>query len=61
MKKFTITLKYSKEDKAWIARCKELDGCVTHGKTIKKAMKYIGEAMRLHLDCIEESNEKQIK
>ena len=49
--------KYAKEGGAYWAKCVELDGCFTQGKTLAELKENMREALDLHLD--EPSNSKR--
>jgi antitoxin HicB len=48
--------KYTKEGAMYWAKCVELDGCFTQGKTLDELKRNMREALNLHLD--EPSNSK---
>jgi antitoxin HicB len=48
--------KYTKEGSIYWAKCVELDGCFTQGKTLDELKKNMHETLNLHLD--EPSNSK---
>lgn len=54
---YEIDIAYSPEDKAYVARVPELQGCVTHGSTYVEALKYAEEAIACWLEDAETSGE----
>ena len=54
---YKVDIRWSDEDKAWIARVPELDGVVTHGDTIVEAAKMAEDAIALYLDSLKAHNE----
>jgi predicted RNase H-like HicB family nuclease len=49
---YKVDIRWSDDDKAWIARVPELDGVVTHGDTVVAAAKMAEEAIALHLESL---------
>ena len=45
MKKYSLVLQYSEEDKAFVVTVPALPGCMTHGSTPAKAVKMAEEAI----------------
>jgi predicted RNase H-like HicB family nuclease len=42
---YSILIQWSEEDQVYLATVPELSGCITHGKTYKKALKQVKYAM----------------
>ncbi len=42
------------EDGIWIATCPSLPGCISQGKTEKKALQNIKNAVKLHIQTLAE-------
>ena len=55
MRRFSVIL-YSGEDGYILARCPELDNCMTQGNTIDEAIFNIKECIELMLEVQEDSN-----
>lgn len=53
-----LTVKFQKEGKKWTVECIEL-GTATFGRSLKEAKKKIGEAILLHLNTLEDVNERE--
>ena len=51
---YPIELRYSPEDKAWIAEVYDLPGCLAHGKTQAAAVKAAAEAAELWVEVAHE-------
>jgi predicted RNase H-like HicB family nuclease len=54
---YKVDIRWSDEDKAWIARVPELDGVVTHGDTVVEAAKMAEDAIALYVDSLKAHNE----
>ena len=60
-KDFHIVLK-SQRGEGFVARCLELPGCLSEGKTEEEALKNIEDAIRLYLRDVErEAKEKKAR
>jgi len=60
-KQFHVVLKRQKGD-GFIARCLDLPGCLSEGKTEEEALRNIEDAIRLYLRDIErEAREKKAR
>ena len=60
-KQFHVVLKRQKGD-GFIARCLDLPGCLSEGKTEEEALRNIEDAIRLYLRDIErEAKEKKAR
>lgn len=51
---YQILIYWSREDNAFLAEVPELPGCMAHGKTQKKALANIKEALELWIDTAQE-------
>lgn len=51
--KIVVEVQWSKEDKCFIARS-NLQGCSTHGDTVKEALEMAGDAVSLWIECVNE-------
>lgn len=49
---YKVDIRWSDEDKAWVARVPELDGVVTHGDTLVEAAENAEDAIELHLESL---------
>lgn len=47
---YSIHMQWSDEDNAYLVTVPELPGCVTHGKTYKKALKSAKQVIELWID-----------
>lgn len=56
--KYTITIFWSKEDQAYIAKVEELKGCSAFGETREEALKEINIAMDLWLKVAKEHGDE---
>jgi antitoxin HicB len=56
--KYKIDLLWDDEDKIYIARVPELDGCMSHGKTEHEALKNVEKAMAGWIASAKEFNMK---
>ena len=54
----TITLQFRKEGRRWVACCDEL-GTATFGRSIPEAERKLKEAIVLHLNTLEDVNERE--
>ena len=54
---YKVDIRWSDEDKAWIARVPELDGVVTHGDTVVEAAKMAEDAIALYIDSLQAHDE----
>ena len=54
MHKYAITIRWSDEDRAFIAEAPELPGCMAHGGTHESALAEIQVAVSLRLDTAAE-------
>jgi len=52
-----VTVQFKKEGKKWVAECIEL-GTSTFGRSLKEAKKRLNEAIFLHLNTLEDVNER---
>lgn len=52
--RYSITLSWSDEDRAFIADVPELPGCMAHGDSYETALANVREAITLWLDAAEE-------
>ncbi len=50
--KYRVDIIWSPEDKSYIARVPELDGCVTHGDSLESAAANAEEAIEIYLESI---------
>jgi len=57
MGNYTVTIKYCKVDKIFVAFVPELKGCMAHGKTQTEALKEIQTAIELWLETAKEVGE----
>ncbi len=57
MLKYGVNLRWSDEDKAFIARVPELPGCMAHGEDLESALGQIRKAMKLWVDTATEAGE----
>ncbi len=55
---YHVDIRWSDEDKIYVARVPELVGVVTHGDTVVQAAKMAEEAICLHLNSLAQHNEK---
>jgi predicted RNase H-like HicB family nuclease len=53
-----LTLKFKKENKRWTAYCEEL-GTATYGRSLPEADKRLKEAVKLHIQTLEDVGERQ--
>jgi len=53
-----LTIKFSKEGRRWLAECIEL-GTATFGRSLEEAKKRMDEAILLHLNTLEDVNERE--
>ena len=49
MRRLTIKLVFAPEYQGYVAEVRELPGCMSQGKTIKRVLKNVGEAIELFL------------
>ena len=54
----TITFQFRKEGRRWVACCDEL-GTATFGRSIPEAERKLKEAVVLHLNTLEDVNERE--
>ncbi|MBL0338393.1 MAG: type II toxin-antitoxin system HicB family antitoxin [Rhodospirillaceae bacterium] len=54
---YHIDLAWSDEDKAWIARVPDLQGCTAHGETAEDAAREIQTAIQLWLEVAKEDGD----
>jgi len=54
MQKYSISIHYSEEDGCYVASVPELTGCMAHGDTREEAMREIQDAMRLHIEMLQD-------
>ena len=54
---YKVDIRWSDEDKAWIARVPELDGVVTHGDTVVEAAKMAEDAIALYIESLQAHDE----
>lgn len=47
MKKYSARVRYSEEDKCFVARVPEIDGCMAHGETREEALRQLNVALSL--------------
>ena len=47
---------YPGEDGYWVAECPSLPGCVSQGKTKRKAIRNIKQAISCYIHALEEDN-----
>ncbi len=57
IKNYSYIVKYSLEDKAYVAKCVEL-GIMAHGDSQEEAIKEIKEATKVHLLMLSEDGEE---
>lgn len=50
--KYKVQIYWSEEDHTYIAKVPELDGVITHGKSIVEAARHADEAIKLHLESL---------
>jgi predicted RNase H-like HicB family nuclease len=53
-----LTLKFKRENKRWTACCEEL-GTATYGRSLPEADKRLKEAVKLHIQTLEDVGERQ--
>jgi len=58
VQKYEIILYWSNEDKVFVAEVPELPGCMAHGKTPKKALKNVNQAIELWIDTAKEFGDR---
>jgi predicted RNase H-like HicB family nuclease/FtsZ-binding cell division protein ZapB len=46
-----VEIRWSDEDRCYVARATELDGVTTHGETVEEATRMAQEAIELYLEC----------
>ena len=51
---FEVILRWSDEDRAFVAEVPELPGCMAHGDTREAALRQAGDAIRLRIDTARE-------
>lgn len=54
MQKYEINLYWTDDDKVFVAEVPELSGCMAHGKTPKKALENVNQAIELWIDTAKE-------
>ena len=57
MKKYTFPVVIEKDDDGYFASCPALQGCYSYGDTYEEVLENIKDAIKLHLEDIEESGE----
>ncbi len=57
MLKYRVNLRWSDEDKAFIARVPKLSGCMAHGEDPESARGQITEALKLWIETAQEAGE----
>ncbi len=57
MKKYTFPVVIEKDDDGYFANCPALQGCYSQGDTYEEVVENIKDAIKLHLEDIEESGE----
>lgn len=57
MKKYTFPVVIEKDDNGYFANCPALQGCYSQGDIYEEVVENIKDAIKLHLDDIEESGE----
>lgn len=55
---YKVDIRWSEEDKAFLARVPELEGVVTHGKTVVEAAQMAEEAIELYLETLNDLGEE---
>lgn len=57
MEKYTLPVLIEKDDDGYFASCPALQGCYSQGGTYEEVLENIKDAIKLHLEDIEESGE----
>jgi len=57
MKKYTFPVLIEKDEDGYFASCLSLQGCYSQGETYEEVLENIKDAIKLHLENIEESGE----
>ena len=55
--KYRVDITWSPEDKAYVVRVPELEGCVTHGATMEEAVIHAKEAIAVYLESLKARGE----
>lgn len=57
MEKYTLPVLIEKDEDGYFASCPALQGCYSQGETYEEVLENIKDAIKLHLEDIEESGE----
>ncbi len=58
MEKYTLPAVIEKDEYGYFAMCPALQGCYSQGDTYEEALENIKDAIRLHIEDIQERGEK---
>ena len=53
--RYSVTIQWSEENQAYLARVPELPGCVTHGDTYEEALKNAQEVIELWIEAAQKT------
>ena len=56
--KYRLELNWSPEDKVFIARVPELEGCITHGDSYEEALAMAEEAIEAYIESLRKHGER---